>query len=67
MIRSLLFSKGNHFLGLFFLLLLLSMDSGPNKNTTRDWILDNPMQCNLGGGFKYFLVLPLLGEFSHFD
>ena len=24
-------------------------------------------QCMLGGGFKYFLFSPLLGEDSHFD
>ena len=27
----------------------------------------NHVQCDLGGGFKYFLFSPLFGEDSHFD
>ena len=28
---------------------------------------DTPLKTNLGGGFKHFLFLPLLGEMIQFD
>ena len=40
----------------------LHLPLGKKKNTK-----DYQPQAGLGGGFKYFLCSPLLGEDSHFD
>ena len=38
-----------------------------NGNVSSFRVCRKPNDDNLGGGFKYFLFSPLLGDDSHFD